>query len=146
MTVEEMELAFQRPANMERYGYSLGDPKRLFYRGTINRPSYGFSVFASGVVLDHILNGQNTHHYHIDGTFGIVPQGEFRQMLVIHLAIQNHVCSVFLFNHPITFCTSCSARYYRLRDMRHDGPQCLLILIPIFTEHTVHLRTDDASY
>lgn len=92
-SVEEMEAAFKRAATLERYGHSLGDPKRLLYRGTVCQPSYGFSVFASGVVLEYIERTQNPQHYHIDGTFGVVPRCGFRQLLVIHLAIQNHVCT-----------------------------------------------------
>lgn len=87
-----MEAAFSREATLERYGHTLSDPKRLLYRGTVCHPSYGFSVFASDVVLDYIRDTQNPLHYHIDGTFGVVPRGEFRQLLIIHLAIQNHVC------------------------------------------------------
>lgn len=90
-TVEEVESAFAIEATMNAYGFTVGEPKRQFYRGTVVKPSFAFTVFASPVVLDYITAANENLHYHVDGTFSIVPRGEFKQLLVIHLAHQSHV-------------------------------------------------------
>lgn len=83
---------------MQQYGFTSGNPRRAMYIGTVSTPSYGFTVFASAVVVDYVTTAGEKQHYHIDGTFGVVPRGEFKQLLVIHLAYQTHVRDVIFEN------------------------------------------------
>lgn len=84
-TVKEVKAAFESPETMDRYGYSLDIPRRLMYHGTVCTEAYEFTVYSSAVVIDFIKEAEHALEYTIDGTFGVVPEGEFRQLLVVHL-------------------------------------------------------------
>lgn len=90
VTVAGVEAAYNRPVTMRKYGTSHGVPWLPFYRGTVIAESYAFTVFASDVVVQ-TLAGRSGKRYQIDGTFGCLPNGEYKQLLVIHLEVENHV-------------------------------------------------------
>lgn len=88
--VEGVAAAFRQECIMERYGYTYGSPRQAFYRGSVVEDAYAFTVFVSPSVVAHISSCPAGQQYHIDGTFAL-PHGAFKQLVVIHLAIQNHV-------------------------------------------------------
>lgn len=85
-----MQAAFANEATLARYGSSRGAVPRRFYVGTCNEAAYGFTIFTSEFVVDAMANVQE-RRYFVDGTFRVVPDGEFVQLLVIHLDFKNHV-------------------------------------------------------
>lgn len=96
-TLEEVIELFTKPAISAMYGHTGSDVP--FYRGTVNTPSYGFSLFASESVVR--LLAETERNFFADGTFRIVPKGCFRQLYIIHVEYKGHV-STFSFSEPLT--------------------------------------------
>lgn len=94
-TLAEVGREFNSEVTMKAFGYSLRDPSSAIYRGTVDEPGYGFTLFASEMVLKYIALQPAKQHYHVDGTFRVVPDTDFRQLLVIHLSYKDHV-SIFI--------------------------------------------------
>lgn len=99
-TVAEVATAFKSEAIFDMYGRNDGEPRKPFYRGTVIDEAYSFTVFSSEAVLERI-SMQSNNIYYVDGTFGVVPRGEYKQLLVIHLEYLQHVSFVFKFYKKI---------------------------------------------
>lgn len=81
-TLAEMKAQFALPHVFERYGTTPG--KSVFYRGTVETDTYGFSVFATGPIADQISKLEERIFF-ADGTFSVVPAGCFKQLYIIHV-------------------------------------------------------------
>lgn len=92
-SMEDVERAFESEATMKLYGFTKSTPPTRFYRGTVRTAEYGFAVFASQAVLDKLVDGQE-QRLAGDGTFKCVKNSIFKQVYVIHVAIDNHVSKI----------------------------------------------------
>lgn len=96
LTLAGVEAAFNDPNTMKRFGFNLNIPRQPFYRATVRNQKFGFTVFSSFIITEAIISSSE-NHYHIDGTFGVLPNNEFKQLLVIHLELKGHVSFNFEF-------------------------------------------------
>lgn len=91
-TCEEVINLFRSEAVMAKYDFNLRGSQR-FYIGGEAMEGHDFILFASmdaiKLVQDHIAPSQR--NYLMDGTFKIVPRGEFRQLLIIHIEWKSDV-------------------------------------------------------
>lgn len=101
-TVAEVEAAFKDPDIMAKFGRCDGSP---FYQGTVVEDAYAFTVFSSHTAVRTMTNlsGQK-REFHIDATFGCLPQGEYMQLLVIHFYHDGHVSILSTNELQIVFC------------------------------------------
>lgn len=86
----EVKAEFERNETLQRFGFLNDNPPLSFYRGTVACQTHGFFVFASENTIK-VLDTLPKRLYHADGTFSVAPQGAFKQVLVIHIEIRNHV-------------------------------------------------------
>lgn len=91
LTAEGVFAAFQMDSILKLYGVSLADGNKPFYNFTVIETAFKYTVFSSGVLLDKLATMPVVRNYHIDGTFRVVPNGEYRQLLIVHVAYQEHV-------------------------------------------------------
>lgn len=68
-----------------------GSPSRPFFHGGVDEPEYGFVVFVSPEMTDVFQEQESLNTFYIDGTFRIVPDGNFSQLLIIHWECRGHV-------------------------------------------------------
>lgn len=87
---------FAMPEIMDRYGKTRGEPKEAFYVGSISHQSFGMAIFASPSIVAKLPTLKNKR-FMIDGTFRVVPHGEFCQLLVLHLERKNRVCRIQIY-------------------------------------------------
>lgn len=91
--IAEVIEAFEKSDIMQQYGRSLaGD---VFYIGAKVTDTYGFVVFASMEIVKDMPE-MSEKRICVDGTFGVVPFGDFDQLLVFHVEFQEHV-SYYIF-------------------------------------------------
>lgn len=90
VTMSGVKAEFEREDIMQQFGFTNDEPRMPFYLGTVDTLSYGFTVFGSKKTLQ-LIQKLDERKYHIDGTFSIAPQGEFKQVLVIHIVVHGHV-------------------------------------------------------
>lgn len=64
------------------------DNGNLFYWETVSLKNFGYSIFISEKIL---LNLPAVRRFRIDGTFKCVPNGPFKQLLIISVDAGNHV-------------------------------------------------------
>lgn len=81
---------------MKEYGMTktIGEEESTpFYRTCFNSPSFSYCVFASQRIIDSIQSHlpPNQRDYYLDGTFKVVPFGEFNQLVIIHVEFYNKV-------------------------------------------------------
>lgn len=88
--IDGIEAAFSKESTMDLYGYTLGMPKTLFYRGTVRSAKFGFTVFASQRMVEEVKKCVVRHCFG-DGTHAAVKKTVFTQLFVIHIEIANHV-------------------------------------------------------
>lgn len=120
-TLAGVAAAFRCDATFDAFGRSrsVHEPRSDFYRGTVDAATFGFSVFASATVVQHIVQSPAAdRHYHVDGLVDLLPDGEYKELLVVywehkdcvsgmwrrHLSHCNIVCSLF---SCIRLCTCC---------------------------------------
>lgn len=93
-TVEDIIAAFDDPAVLETYGRSADKNEPFkFYDGVIRTNKYSFCVFSSKKTID-IMNEHipiNVREIFMDATFGIVPVGPFKQLLIIYVRMHKKV-------------------------------------------------------
>lgn len=89
MTAEGVADAFLDPNVLNKYGRFKDECASIFYYGTVIENNFKYSVFASSPILAKI-EGMAVRHFHVDATFKVVPFGEFRQLLVIHINVDEH--------------------------------------------------------
>lgn len=87
-TLIEVRDAFLRDETFQMFGKTLGEPSVDFYKGTVIEDSFGFTVFASDTIVQHIGKLADKEYY-ADGTFTL-PIGEYQQMFVVHLELDGH--------------------------------------------------------
>lgn len=89
MTTQGLSNAFEDPNVMNKYGRSKIENAGVFYKGTVLHDHFNYSVFASPSIIAKIEE-LTDRHFHIDATFKVVPTGEFKQMLVVHINYDEH--------------------------------------------------------
>lgn len=91
-SVEDVRSAFMDERVRTVYANTKHTNSVPFYFGTVVEDSFGYSLFASSTMLTTARNNINERSsYHIDGTFRVVPTGEFTQLLIFHIEYGNHV-------------------------------------------------------
>lgn len=71
---------------MQKYGLSQGE---IFYNGTHIGANFKYSVFSSAKMIARI-NDLTVRNFNIDATFKVVPNGELKQFLMIHIVHEEH--------------------------------------------------------
>lgn len=85
---QEVVEAFQLESIYTNFGLTKhGDPKHQFFIACIQGNNGSFCIFASKKIMlqieENILPMNRT--YIVDGTFSVVPNGCFKQLLIIHI-------------------------------------------------------------
>lgn len=75
----------------QQYGRSLVDSAKSFYNETVIEDNFKYSIFSSGTLLEKLITMPTERNFHIDATFGVVPHGEYKQLLIIHVSYKDHV-------------------------------------------------------
>lgn len=93
-SIVELRDKFSQPEIMQKYGYTL-DGKSPFYAGTVVKPGFAFTVFASQYAMDFIQKNipPGSRRYLMDGTFDSLPN-DFYQLLIIGIEYRNAVSVV----------------------------------------------------
>lgn len=89
-TVSGVASVFENEATMLKYGYTCSANPVRFYVGCEDEIDYGFVTFKSQVLIDQLAKISEKEYY-IDGTFRVVPNGEFAQLLVLHYEYKGQV-------------------------------------------------------
>lgn len=81
---------------MKEYGMTktIGNVESTpFYRTCFTSPSFSYCVFASQRIIDVIQSHlpPNQRDYYLDGTFKVVPFGEFNQLIIVHIEFYSKV-------------------------------------------------------
>lgn len=95
-TAKDIIEAFKDPQIFEKYALNLRKSKN-FYVDTIEIDSIKcFTLFVSYEVIELIETyiAPEYRYYLMDGTFAVVPIGNFYQLLIIHIEFKNDVCSL----------------------------------------------------
>lgn len=75
---------------MATYGMSInggGIESTPFYRKEHSEKGFAYCIFASQSIINRVVElPQDRRHFFMDGTFRVVPYGEFKQLLVIHIS------------------------------------------------------------
>lgn len=96
-TLAGVAAAFQNDATFETFGRSrsVHEPRSDFYRGTVDETEFGFSVFASATVVQHIVQSPAAdRHYHVDGLVDLLPIGEYKELLIVYLEHKDCVSGI----------------------------------------------------
>lgn len=93
----EITEAFKDDKVQSDYGYNLSNTEKL-YINTVSAENTCFTLFASMDVVKMIETNipPNQRQYSMDATFRIVPQGNFKQLLIIYIEFHNDVSEYFL--------------------------------------------------
>lgn len=90
LTAAAVKSAFEEPIVMNRFGMSLDAVEpTVFYNGTVIEAGFKFTVFSSAKNIAK-RRAMTVRNYHVDATFKVVPNGEYSQLLVVHLAHEEH--------------------------------------------------------
>lgn len=86
-TFKELEEAFQKEEVLSVFGCSKNDQNKPFYRTTVCAEQHSFALFASHDIISEINTKLDRSKLDIlmDATFKVCPEGEFKQLLIIHL-------------------------------------------------------------
>lgn len=81
---------------MKEYGMTKtidNEESTSFYDTCFTSPSFSYCVLASQRIIDAIQSHlpPSQCDYYLDGTFKVVPLGEFNQLVIIHIAFYNKV-------------------------------------------------------
>lgn len=89
-TPAEIVAAYEIENIMKNYGMTAaagGVEATAFYRKTYSNPQFAYCIFASEYIAERVAELEpNRRHFFMDGTFRVVPYGDFSQLLVIHAA------------------------------------------------------------
>lgn len=83
-----MNEAFRNEDIFNEYGRSRYIPNAPFFRHVFDASDdFAYCIFASQAIMDLITTNISVkdRKYLIDGTFNVVPKGEFNQLLIIHV-------------------------------------------------------------
>lgn len=94
-TVEGVIDAYDDNVVLLKYGMSKVNTSERFYRGSIVQEHFKYTIFVSPSILAKI-EGMTERRYHIDATFKVVPNGQYTQLLVIHINYAEH-CFPFIY-------------------------------------------------
>lgn len=90
LTAAAVMSAFENAFVRDKYGKSLDTENPFdFYNGTVIEEQYQFAVFSSAKMIEKAKKMQ-VRNYHVDATFGVVPNGKFKQLLIVHIAHEEH--------------------------------------------------------
>lgn len=87
-TMDEMQSYFANEKVLEAFQETKHTQPTLFYWKTVNLKAFGYTVFVSLSILNHL---DEIQRYRIDGTFKEVPKGPFMQLLIISVDTGKHV-------------------------------------------------------
>lgn len=98
-TCKEIESAFDRVEIREKFGFSCHKENReVFYNGCYENRSFSYCVFSSAksikLIQQHVL--PENRKILMDATFGIVPLGCFKQILIIYASYSGKVIELIL--------------------------------------------------
>lgn len=89
--------SFNIPAIMEQYGTAVaafGKEASPFFREVHVDPDFAYAIFASQPIIDQMATlTPERRHFYLDGTFKVVPYGQFTQLLIIHTEFYEKVNS-----------------------------------------------------
>lgn len=88
-TAEEVAKCFEDDEILKKHGFCKDGSKR-FYQTTFMSTEFSYTIFVSWKIIEK-LDNINEKKYLADGTFKVVPSGEFEQLLIIHVEYLNHV-------------------------------------------------------
>lgn len=113
-TGPEVDAVFNNEQINKKYGQTRDDFEK-FYHGTVAKPNYIFSVFASPKAIRLIeeempIGSKRT--ILMDGTFKIVPTGCFNQLLVLYIEHEGYVC-IFLNSYALSKYLKKSGNFFR---------------------------------
>lgn len=84
----EIVAAYENQTIKENYGMTLaggGVEPSAFYRKTFANEKFAYCIFASQFICDKVAElDEDRRHFLMDGTFRVVPYGDFKQLLVMH--------------------------------------------------------------
>lgn len=81
-TAADILSLFCKEEILERFG--------KMYAGTVIEPNYKFTIFRSKFAIE-TMNKSTDRIFFVDGTFRVVPDGEYVQLLIVHWGFQNMV-------------------------------------------------------
>lgn len=124
----EIQQNFLLPDIMKEYGNAIAignDEPIPFYRCVSIEQEFAYCIFASQRIIDEIAKlPEERRHYYMDGTFKVVPFGDFNQLLIIYAEFFQKVKFFVLFrslspsesylSHAFCF----SLHHYRIRPYR----------------------------
>lgn len=104
----EIVAAYENEEILRLYGMSLaggGVESAPFYRKVYSCDQFAYCIFASHYIIQQIKDLEQ-HHIHMDGTFRVVPYGQFTQLLIMHITFFDkvHFSRLFFSNSLIYFC------------------------------------------
>lgn len=89
-TPDEIVASYKNEIIMANYGMTKtagGVTSTAFYRKTYSNSQFAYCIFASKPIVDKVAELEpHRRHFFMDGTFRVVPYGDFSQLLVIHAA------------------------------------------------------------
>lgn len=91
--VEDILRAFSDEDFMENFGTSLEKEKHPFYRGAVETDEFSYCIFASEAIIKVIQTEIEVpvRKYLMDATFKVVPEGCFKQLLIIYIEYMEKV-------------------------------------------------------
>lgn len=102
----EIVLAYENEEIRRIYGMSLtgaGVESEVFYRKVYTSNQFAYCIFASEQIV-RCAKQLEERHIHMDGTFRVVPYGEFNQLLIIHITFFEKVYLFIAFlSHFLSF-------------------------------------------
>lgn len=105
-TFQELKEAFENEEVLKVFGHSKSDQNNPFYRTTNIVENRAFTIFASEDIIRLINTRVDKSKMDIlmDSTFKICPEGEFKQLLIIHLKYFNKVNKI-IYNYYYLKCS-----------------------------------------
>lgn len=87
MNATGVKEAFEMDNVNQSFGLSRHDIPRQFYKGTLIKPNFECTFFASDSIIDIIKSNipRGKRNYFLDATFKIVPFGSFKQLLILYV-------------------------------------------------------------
>lgn len=77
---------------------SIGAEPTPFFRMVHTQTEFSYAIFASQPIIDEVnAIPQERRHFYLDGTFKVVPYGDFNQLLVVHAEFYGKVIAWHLF-------------------------------------------------
>lgn len=98
-TVNEIFATYADPTIFEEYGKSKHDKKNIFFKTAYHCAQFSYCVFASESIISTINASipVENRRYLMDATFKIVPDGIFKQILIIYVEHLEKVCEKKIF-------------------------------------------------